>query len=77
MCPTGVVSYHEIVTINPNTASANIYGYTILIGAGIGCFQSAGVAVVSAIAPPSDVNHAVSIMTIGKWYTTPALERAL
>jgi hypothetical protein len=52
-------------TINPNTSTARIYGYTILIGTGVGCFQSAGVAVASAIAPPSDINRAVSVMTIG------------
>ncbi|PKS06149.1 hypothetical protein jhhlp_007466 [Lomentospora prolificans] len=53
-------------TIDPGTSSPKIYGYTVLIGVGIGCFQSAGVAVVSAIAPPSEVNHAVSIMTIAQ-----------
>ncbi|KAL1872810.1 hypothetical protein VTK73DRAFT_1281 [Phialemonium thermophilum] len=55
-----------MVTVDPKTASPNIYGYTVLIGTGIGCFQSAGVAVVSAIAPPSQVNHAVSAITIAQ-----------
>ncbi len=63
LCPDS--SSQNIVTINSDTASANVYGYTILIGVGVGCFQSAGVAVVSSIAPPTEVNHAVSIMTIG------------
>ncbi|KAL2132711.1 hypothetical protein VTI74DRAFT_3449 [Chaetomium olivicolor] len=61
-----VVGAALMVTINSDTASANVYGYTILIGVGIGCFQSAGVAVVSSIAPPSEANHAVSIMTIAQ-----------
>ncbi|KAJ6024736.1 DNA repair protein RAD50 [Penicillium herquei] len=53
-------------TIDANTSPAHIYGYTFLIGVGVGCFQSAGVAVASAIAAPADVNNAVSLMTISQ-----------
>ncbi|KAJ5706542.1 DNA repair protein RAD50 [Penicillium malachiteum] len=52
------------VTINSKTSAAHVYGYTFLIGVGVGCFQSAGVAVASAIAAPADVNNAVSLMAI-------------
>lgn len=55
-----------IVTIKWDTPTANVYGYTILLGAGIGCYQSAGVAVATSIAPRSEANHAVSIMTIAQ-----------
>ncbi|KAJ5986628.1 DNA repair protein RAD50 [Penicillium sp. IBT 35674x] len=51
-------------TINSDTSPGHIYGYTFLIGVGVGCFQSAGVAVASAIAAPTEVNNAVSLMTI-------------
>ncbi|KAJ5554708.1 DNA repair protein RAD50 [Penicillium frequentans] len=45
-------------TINSDTSPGHIYGYTFLIGVGVGCFQSAGVAVASAIAAPTEVNNA-------------------
>ncbi len=40
------------VTVDVSTSNSAIYGYTVLIGLGVGCFQSAGVAVVSALALP-------------------------
>lgn len=57
---------YQTVTIDSHTSAVNVYGYTILLGVGIGCYQSAGVAVVTAIAPRSEANHAVSIMTIAQ-----------
>ncbi|CAI4214236.1 unnamed protein product [Parascedosporium putredinis] len=61
-----VVGSALMVTLESHTSTSKIYGYTILIGIGIGCFQSAGVAVVSAIVPASEVSNAVSIMTIAQ-----------
>ncbi|KAK7920436.1 efflux pump antibiotic resistance protein [Apiospora marii] len=55
-----------MLTINADTPTPNIYGYTVLIGIGVGCYQSSGVAVMSSIVPQSDVNNAVSIMTIAQ-----------
>ncbi|OQE00210.1 hypothetical protein PENVUL_c056G09741 [Penicillium vulpinum] len=55
-----------MVTIDSDTSPAHIYGYTFLIGVGVGCFQSAGVAFASAIASPIEVNNAVSLMTIAQ-----------
>lgn len=54
------------MTIHPETSDSAIYGYTVLIGMGVGCFQSAGVAVASAIAPAAEVDYAVSVMTIAQ-----------
>lgn len=54
------------MTINPETSDSAIYGHTVLVGMGVGCFQSAGVAVASAIAPAAEVGHAVSVMTIAQ-----------
>ncbi|KAG8164202.1 hypothetical protein KVR01_006120 [Diaporthe batatas] len=55
-----------MTTIDADISNARLYGYTVLIGLGIGCFQSAGIAVVSAIAPASEVSNAVSIMTVSQ-----------
>ncbi|KUI70046.1 hypothetical protein VM1G_04716 [Cytospora mali] len=55
-----------MTTINAEISNSSLYGYTVLIGLGIGCFQSAGIAVVSALAPASEVSNAVSIMTISQ-----------
>ncbi|KAK2608283.1 hypothetical protein N8I77_006901 [Diaporthe amygdali] len=55
-----------MTTIDAEISNSSLYGYTVLIGLGIGCFQSAGIAVVSALAPASEVNNAVSIMTISQ-----------
>lgn len=50
-------------TIDADTAQSNIYGYTVLVGIGIGCTLTAGIAVAQAMVPHSDVNNAVSFMT--------------
>ncbi|KAL4869204.1 hypothetical protein BDV12DRAFT_196633 [Aspergillus spectabilis] len=55
-----------MITINSSTSASRIYGYTSLIGAGIGSYISAAFAVVQALIPVSDVNNAVSFMTIGQ-----------
>ncbi|EHK39352.1 hypothetical protein TRIATDRAFT_231166 [Trichoderma atroviride IMI 206040] len=55
-----------MTTIDVNTSNSRLYGFTVLIGLGIGCFQSAGIGIVSALAPASEVNNAVSIMTIAQ-----------
>ncbi len=44
---------------------SRIYGYTSLIGMGVGSFITAGFAVVQALVPPADVNNAVGFMSIG------------
>lgn len=62
--PENLIAKFHIATIDADISNSSLYGYTVLIGFGIGCFQSAGIAVVSALAPASEVNSAVSIMTI-------------
>ncbi|TVY16350.1 Efflux pump DEP3 [Lachnellula arida] len=61
-----VVGAALMTTIKASTSNAAIYGFTVLIGLGVGCYQSAGIAVVSALAPASEVNNAVSLMTIAQ-----------
>lgn len=55
----------SIVTINESTLVANVYGYTILVGAGAGCYLAAGFAVMQALVPVEDVSNAVGFQAIG------------
>lgn len=38
----------------------------MLIGRGIGAFQSAGIGVACALVPPSETSNVVSVMTVGR-----------
>ncbi|KAL2171413.1 hypothetical protein VTG60DRAFT_3056 [Thermothelomyces hinnuleus] len=53
-----------MTTITPSISNSALYGYTVLLGLGIGAFQSAGVGVASALAPPPEVSNVVSVMTV-------------
>jgi predicted MFS family arabinose efflux permease len=39
---------------------------------GVGSFLTAGIAVVSTLVPPAEVNDAVGFMTAGKFYSLPS-----
>ncbi|KAF9884963.1 hypothetical protein FE257_000873 [Aspergillus nanangensis] len=51
-------------TVNIHTSTQNIYGYTILVGAGSGCYLVAGFAIMQSLVPPQDIANAVGAMTI-------------
>ncbi|KAI0476265.1 MFS general substrate transporter [Xylariaceae sp. FL0804] len=53
-------------TIDFDTSSSKIYGFTTLIGIGVGCFLAAGFSVVQAMLPPQEINNAVGFMSIGQ-----------
>ncbi|KAL2179694.1 major facilitator superfamily domain-containing protein [Thermothelomyces heterothallicus CBS 202.75] len=53
-----------MTTITPSISNSALYGYAALLGLGIGAFQSAGVGVASALAPPPEVSNVVSVMTV-------------
>lgn len=53
-------------TVDETTANAKIYGYTILVGVGIGCYVVAGFGIIQTLVPASDIANAVSAMTICK-----------
>ena len=57
---------YKIDTVNPDTSTSNIYGYTILVGAGSGCYLVAGFAIVQSLVPIKDIANAVGAMTICK-----------
>jgi hypothetical protein len=62
---TVLTAHGEPATITPSISNFSLYGYTVLIGLGVGAFQSAGIGVACALAPPSDISNVVSVMTVG------------
>ncbi|GAB1316095.1 Major facilitator superfamily (MFS) profile domain-containing protein [Madurella fahalii] len=53
-------------TIGQDTPNANIYGYTILIGAGAGCYIVAGFPIAQSLVSATDIANAVGAMTIAQ-----------
>ncbi len=45
---------------------AVVYGYTVLIGIGIGSYVIAGFSIVPFLVAPHDINNAIGFMAIGK-----------
>ncbi|CZR67939.1 uncharacterized protein PAC_17838 [Phialocephala subalpina] len=60
-------------TIDPNTSTFHIYGYTFLIGIGIKSFFTVGFAVVQALLSVSDINNAAGFMSIAQAFGAIAL----
>jgi MFS family permease len=55
-----------VYTINEHTSDAKIYGYTIILGTGVGCFCQAGFAVAQMKVKPSEIPYSVGFMTVGQ-----------
>ncbi|KAH8907861.1 MFS general substrate transporter [Coniochaeta sp. PMI_546] len=55
-----------VYTIDENTSDAKIYGYTIILGTGVGCFCQAGFAVAQMKVKPSEIPYSVGFMTVGQ-----------
>ncbi|KAH0439680.1 putative MFS transporter [Colletotrichum camelliae] len=53
-------------TVDDSTANANIYGYSILVGAGAGFYIVAGFAIMQSLVPAYDIANAVGAMTISQ-----------
>ncbi len=53
-------------TIDEHTSNAKIYGYTIILGAGVGCFCQAGFAVAQMKVKPEEIAYSVGFMTSGQ-----------
>ncbi|KAJ3525990.1 hypothetical protein NM208_g11401 [Fusarium decemcellulare] len=58
----GVLLY----TVDEHTSNAKIYGYTIILGTGVGCFCQAGFAVSQMKVLPNDIPYSVGFMTVGQ-----------
>ncbi|EEP76519.1 predicted protein [Uncinocarpus reesii 1704] len=61
-----VIGSALMYTVNEHTSNANIYGYTVLVGAGGGCYIVAGFAIVQSLVPVHDIPNAVGALTICK-----------
>ncbi|KAI1018731.1 hypothetical protein LB503_005555 [Fusarium chuoi] len=53
-------------TVNEHTSNAKIYGYTIILGTGVGCFCQAGFAVAQMKVKPTEIPYSVGFMTVGQ-----------
>lgn len=52
--------------MNAATPVANVYGYTLLVGAGSGAYLAAGITVTQALVPVKDVSNAVGLQAIAQ-----------
>ena len=51
-------------TVNTNTSTSVIYGYTVLLGIGGGCFLMSAFGCVSAVVDASDVFNAIGVLSL-------------
>ncbi|KAG8156488.1 hypothetical protein KVR01_013592 [Diaporthe batatas] len=58
----GVLLY----TVDEHTSNAKVYGYTIILGTGVGCFCQAGFAVAQMKVEPSEIPYCVGFITMGQ-----------
>ncbi|KAG2418430.1 hypothetical protein HFD88_001531 [Aspergillus terreus] len=58
----GVLMYF----VDEHTSDAKIYGYTIILGTGVGCFCQAGFAVAQMKVKPTEIPYCVGFMTVGQ-----------
>ncbi|KAK7440321.1 hypothetical protein CaCOL14_008017 [Colletotrichum acutatum] len=52
--------------VDEHTSNAKIYGYTIILGTGVGCFCQAGFAVAQMKVQPNEIPYSVGFMTVGQ-----------
>ncbi|GKT59764.1 MFS drug efflux transporter [Colletotrichum tofieldiae] len=52
--------------ITPDTPTANIYGYEVLLGIGTGCYIQAGYAVIQAVVAPEEMAYGIGFMMLGQ-----------
>ena len=62
----GLAGAALLYTVTPETSNANLYGYSILIGFGAGCFVTLCFAVAQASAPPDQIPAAVGFVTFSQ-----------
>ncbi|KAJ4006272.1 Efflux pump dep3 [Fusarium irregulare] len=53
-------------TIDESTNNANIYGYSVMIGFGAGCYVVIGFTILQSLVPAREVSNAVAVMTIAQ-----------
>ncbi|RBR23755.1 uncharacterized protein FIESC28_03460 [Fusarium coffeatum] len=53
-------------TIDEHTDNANIYGYSIMVGFGAGCYVVIGFTILQSLVPSHEISNAVAVMTIAQ-----------
>jgi hypothetical protein len=61
-----IIGYSLLHTITPTTSEANIYGYLIIIGTGVGSYVNFGFSVAQAISLKSETEAAISFIMEGQ-----------
>jgi hypothetical protein len=64
-------------TVKVDTSISAVYGYTVLIGIGIGSYVTAGFSIVPFLVAPHDINNAIGFMAIGKTALGPLAQSSL
>lgn len=54
-------------TVRADTSPAQIYGYTVILGSGVGMWLQASLSVAQAVVAPSDVPAAVGLVMLGQF----------
>ena len=62
----GLVGSALLYTVDVETSNAKVYGYSILIGAGAGCFLQLPFSVVQSLVPPESIPKAIGFVTFGQ-----------
>ncbi|KAJ4341110.1 hypothetical protein N0V95_007330 [Ascochyta clinopodiicola] len=55
-----------LYTADETTSNAMVYGYTILLGVGVGCYCQAGFPIAQIKVPASDIAYSVGFMTVSQ-----------
>ncbi|KAL8675917.1 MAG: hypothetical protein Q9186_007505 [Xanthomendoza sp. 1 TL-2023] len=61
-----IVGSSLMYTVDPKTSTSAIYGYTTLIGIGVGSFLQTGYGVSQALVSPTDIPNAVAFISFGQ-----------
>lgn len=61
-----IIGFSLLSTITPATSNGVVYGYLIIIGAGLGAFVQMGFAIAQAISPKTDTEASISFIMQGQ-----------
>ncbi|KAK1992805.1 putative efflux pump antibiotic resistance protein [Colletotrichum falcatum] len=62
-----VVGGALMYTVEQDTPASRVYGYTVIIGAGVGMFLQASFSVVQTVVKPSDIPPAIGFITLAQF----------
>lgn len=62
----GLIGSALLYTVKVNTSNAKLYGFSILIGTGAGCFLQLPFSVVQSLVPPESIPKAIGFVTFGQ-----------